>query len=833
MSLLIGEDTMDGITDYNDEYRGRPLEGCYQDAGDSLQSLPPFVQSFPASPIRIGEVGDSRGTPQQGFESTRSFNLFLSRDEHYPVQSNDVDEPLGILEHTEEEVVNSSILSSNSEPTNSTTKPPSVKSSTKTLIKSSSNKHNTKPTIKPTYKSSVKSSLMSSNGTYSRSKTSPKSNNNTTRPTTQPKTKQRKQREDWTTDDEIGFYKALRKNGVSQIRDKSVRFVTISNKLKNKSVDQVRAFYYRVLKKINDILIVKGHKVDLQQEDEAISALLCYHNTIQKPQFQPLRLNKKPFMDRFRKALHTAVVQGEQRTRRFRATRKQKLLQKEEEKEEAEQRQREEKKLRQEQAANIGTGISYPETLSKSLSKTNKSSKSSRSPPSSGNGKQRVSPKTKGGRNSDSATPGKGNNEASDHVPSSTSRLPTASATTATTTTTTTTTTNTTNANTPSSSNNTNIATNKATEKEKTNHKVPTAKDINKNVNNIDSDSSSNSNRSSHNKNCTPSKRHFAAMGKAASPLTGMNISPSSSSTSSYNLDNAGTYARSNQMEDEQSETIKLQLVPKTTQAQNSLANVGINPKLQIHVKRTWLVKKVIKKVSKMFKGASLGGGLHGSKSTLRFWPAGDRSANAGYCMDDISVSLNDICKCLHTKNHLKLEYDWNHDMDAIDNSAGNMMIKSILNPHQQHLFQQQQQIQPHQPTPPSPHASQRTQSDLKQQPDSISPTNPLSLTAPKNIFMNVHNTPNTASATDDSTKASTTTTTATTTTAIVGMNNKVNSLTKKGGRRRLQPQLVGQVSHPSLEHRGPAAEHKRSMSSSISSSSPSKKRRITPTLIK
>ena len=106
----------------------------------------------------------------------------------------------------------------------------------------------------------------------------------------------------------------------------------IASKLPNKSVDQVSAFYYRVLKKINDILKDKGHKVELQKEDEAISALLCYHNTLSKSQFIPFQKNK-PFMARFRKALYSAVVQGEQRTRKKKF---EKIRKKEEEKEEVE-----------------------------------------------------------------------------------------------------------------------------------------------------------------------------------------------------------------------------------------------------------------------------------------------------------------------------------------------------------------------------------------------------------------------------------------------------------------------------------------------------------------
>ena len=70
-----------------------------------------------------------------------------------------------------------------------------------------------------------------------------------------------------------------------------------------------------------------------------------------------------------------------------------------------------------------------------------------------------------------------------------------------------------------------------------------------------------------------------------------------------------------------------------------------------------------------MWKNAS-SQGLRGSHSTLRLWPAGDRSGRSrrhvGYCVGDISVTLDDVCNVLGgSRRSLKLEYDWDHSRDV------------------------------------------------------------------------------------------------------------------------------------------------------------------------
>lgn len=92
--------------------------------------------------------------------------------------------------------------------------------------------------------------------------------------------------------------------------------LTVTPKGKQRSNSSHSCSKIKILIKINNILEIKKHKVNLQQEDEAISALLCYNNTLTKPEYQALDLTKKPYMDRFRKALHIAVIIGEKRTRK-------------------------------------------------------------------------------------------------------------------------------------------------------------------------------------------------------------------------------------------------------------------------------------------------------------------------------------------------------------------------------------------------------------------------------------------------------------------------------------------------------------------------------------
>ena len=110
---------------------------------------------------------------------------------------------------------------------------------------------------------------------------------------------------------------------------------------------------------------------------------------------------------------------------------------------------------------------------------------------------------------------------------------------------------------------------------------------------------------------------------------------------------------------------MKLLLVPKTIAAHDALTKINIHPKLQIQVKKNWLIRKVLLRTSKMWKDAS-SQGLRGSNSTLRLWPAGDRSGHVGYCVGDISVTLDDVCNVLGGgRRSLKLEYDWDHSRDV------------------------------------------------------------------------------------------------------------------------------------------------------------------------
>jgi len=321
-------------------------------------------------------------------------------------------------------------------------------------------------------------------------------------------------------------------------------------------------------------------------------------------------------------------------------------------------------------------------------------------------------------------------------------------------------------------------------------------------------------------------------------------------------MDDHQTYSQN--VEDDSDDTIKLQLVPRTADAQNALTYQKINPKLQIQVRRSSLIRKVILKTSKMWKTASKGGGLRGRSTSLRLWPAGDRSGHIGYCVGDISVTLGDVCNILHQKsNALKLEYDWDHNKDAVLAIMGMDGIRPRVP-----LLQ-----------PPSVHnninsiSSGSSKDNMIKNNNSnnnsvIQPTTAMTSTNNSTNFAPANTTNGTSGTT--ATAAATAATTAATTTAIVLASNK-SKFTKKGGRRRLQPQLVSpqlpkQTSPPSMEHRGPAADHKRSfdqVTSSTSSTpesaqadgafsssaaastslasagSASKKRRIAPVLVK
>jgi len=307
-------------------------------------------------------------------------------------------------------------------------------------------------------------------------------------------------------------------------------------------------------------------------------------------------------------------------------------------------------------------------------------------------------------------------------------------------------------------------------------------------------------------------------------------------------------------------------LVPRTIDAQDALTQHDINPRLQIQVKRSMLIRKVILRASKLWKIASKGGGLKGSRSTLRLWPAGDRSGHSGYCVGDISVTLGDICNCLQKRGvSLKLEYDWDHTKD-VDVLSSSFTTSSNLPMQQQILMQQQQQqqiqiqIQQQMQQQQQQQQQQLQQQQQQQQQQQLVPVQQLSSEPPNSNNNKSSSSSSSSSVTTINTAKSITNTNNNTTAPVTG---ELIKITKKGGRRRLQPQLVSQVpkqttSPPSLEHRGPTAQHKRAFdqitastseeleqapssatsttsttsSTSSSSSGSAKKRRIAPMLV-
>jgi len=70
----------------------------------------------------------------------------------------------------------------------------------------------------------------------------------------------------WSTEEKEVFFRNIKEFG----RD----FDTITSKIGSKSYEQVRHFYYRVIKKINKIL--KPSKIDNKDQKEVITALLCF-----------------------------------------------------------------------------------------------------------------------------------------------------------------------------------------------------------------------------------------------------------------------------------------------------------------------------------------------------------------------------------------------------------------------------------------------------------------------------------------------------------------------------------------------------------------------------
>ena len=262
MSILIGEETMDGIAEFHSgaEYRGLPLDGytSLPPAGDSLHALSGSgtfsglrnsSSDMPLSPIRLSEEtlhgGSSGGSSRRRYGSPNSFNLFSTRD-HYPIggesdteldmmarQQQQHEDSLGAAEDEDEDedASNSSPPTSRNNNSSSSSSSSSSgggggggggggSSSTKKKKKKSKKRKKASGTTNGAVANdSVESSALSSS---SRSKTSPDhGSSSVARGTPQPKVKRkRKEREDWTTDDQTGFYKALRKNNVQYSRDK-------------------------------------------------------------------------------------------------------------------------------------------------------------------------------------------------------------------------------------------------------------------------------------------------------------------------------------------------------------------------------------------------------------------------------------------------------------------------------------------------------------------------------------------------------------------------------------------------------------------------------------
>jgi hypothetical protein len=367
---------------------------------------------------------------------------------------------------------------------------------------------------------------------------------------------------------------------------KKPRFIAISAKVKNKSTDQIKAFWYRSLKKINSILEAKNYKIDTSNAHQTVPALLCYYSTQQKPEHQPLRLNKKPYLNRFRMALHTAILRATERNRK-------KLAKKQEQEEQAEQADREEREAeevarREEdegaeaeaEAAGAAMGLS-PSLNGSELEHQRKKQlfqqRHNDSPPVASNGRARdTSPPST--MSSVKGSMGKGSNS-----------------------------------------------------KGKAKGRGSKGKAA------LSSSSLSSSSSGP------------AEEGVGEAPVAmpqGIVIPPAL--ISAFLL---GTTS--------QSETLELQLVPRTVKARDAMARAGCDTMLRLDIQRTSYVRKLVKHYSKVWRAAAPPA-TPNAHAQLRVWPAGDRSGHPGYGLDDASVTVGDICDRLFvTRPKLKLEYDW------------------------------------------------------------------------------------------------------------------------------------------------------------------------------
>jgi len=73
----------------------------------------------------------------------------------------------------------------------------------------------------------------------------------------------------WSTTEKEVFF-----NSLAEFRERD--FDTISTNIGSKNYDQVRHFYYRIIKKVNKIL--KPSKLDHKNQDEVVNAMLCFWN---------------------------------------------------------------------------------------------------------------------------------------------------------------------------------------------------------------------------------------------------------------------------------------------------------------------------------------------------------------------------------------------------------------------------------------------------------------------------------------------------------------------------------------------------------------------------
>ena len=95
----------------------------------------------------------------------------------------------------------------------------------------------------------------------------------------QEKGTQKREWDSWNNEEQHKFFAAVKKMPSIRMKQSNERYRIISKKIRTKTTEQVRHFYYRLLRRINELLKPHNTQIDVKNYDEIRIGFMCWYQS--------------------------------------------------------------------------------------------------------------------------------------------------------------------------------------------------------------------------------------------------------------------------------------------------------------------------------------------------------------------------------------------------------------------------------------------------------------------------------------------------------------------------------------------------------------------------